>query len=92
MDKLNGSSYREGGGGWEDQGVYMRDKALKLREQLRREYGPNDGVFNGLTFWQTGRTDGVDVKKLVTQHGGQFEQYGLRSVSHIIASNVATSN
>lgn len=93
-EELDGRSFRGGGGGWQDHGSYMRDKAEKLRARLRLEFSASvvGKLFQGLTFWQTGRTDGIDVKKLVTENGGQFEQYGLRSVSHIIATNVATSN
>ena len=93
-EEVDGRSFRGGGGGWQDHGSYMRDKAEKLRERLRIEFSSSIAgkLFQGLSFWQTGRTDGVDVKKLVTENGGQFEQYGFRSVSHIIATNVATSN
>ena len=98
--KRQGSSFKGGGGGWRGYGDYMRDKTAKLRDQLAEQYGTSTSlesrstkqVFEGLTFWQTGRVDGVDVKKLVTLNGGRFEQYGFRNVSHIVATNIATSN
>ena len=72
----------------------MSDKAKKLRDQLDAQYEGDQvsSLFAGLTFWQTGRTQGIDIKKHVTIHGGRFEQYGFRRVTHIIATNIATSN
>jgi hypothetical protein len=86
------NSFRGGGGGWDSHGKYMSDKSNKLREQYNQTYTVKSDLFQGLTFWQTGRSFEIDVKKLVSEHGGIYEQYGLRKVTHIIAQTVATSN
>jgi BRCT domain, a BRCA1 C-terminus domain len=77
-------------GGWKSYGQYMQDKQSKLLNQAKPT--SKDGIFKGLTFWQTGRTFDIDVRRLVNENGGTFLQYGLRNVSHIVASNISTSN
>jgi hypothetical protein len=86
--------FRGGGGGWSGFGEYMRDKTSKLGEQFDSQYKKRSDLFLGKTFWSTGRLVGFehDLKKLVTENGGKYEQYGLRRVSHIVASNLALSN
>lgn len=72
----------------------MRDKTAKLAGQYESRYDRVSGIFSGKTFWSTGRLEGVDadIKQIITENGGDYEQYGFRNVSHIIASNVALSN
>ena len=88
------SGFRGGGGGWEGFGQYMRDKTKKLAGQFDDRYNKKSQVFEGKTFWSTGRLLDFefDLKQLITENGGVYEQYGLRNVSHIIASNLALSN
>ncbi|CAD7927663.1 unnamed protein product, partial [Amoebophrya sp. A120] len=52
-------------------------------------------LFQGLTFWMTGRTStltDMQIKKMILQHGGVYEPYGMTRVSHIIAENLAMGN
>lgn len=72
----------------------MRDKTLKLAGQFDIRFAKKSDIFFGKTFWSTGRIEGIDfdIKQAITENGGTYEQYGLRNVSHIIASNVALSN
>lgn len=73
----------------------MRDKTRKLAEQYGDRFATDArNLFRGKTFWATGRMEGIDVdlKEIITKNGGVYEQYGFRSVSHVIASNVALSN
>jgi hypothetical protein len=88
------TEFRGGGGGWQGFGQYMRDKTDKLAEQYDLRYAKESSLFEGKTFWSTGRLEGIDfdIKEVITQHGGTYEQYGLRNVSHIIASNLALGN
>ena len=88
------AEFRGGGGGWVGFGHYMRDKTSKLAGQFAERYSIESTIFIGKTFWSTGRLDGfdLDIKELITAHGGTYEQYGLRNVSHIVASNLALSN
>lgn len=67
---------------------------MKLSDQFEQRYSRKSVIFEGMTFWSTGRMEDVnfDLRKLIIENGGIYEQYGLRSVSHIIASNVALSN
>mmetsp|Transcript_56764 Transcript_56764/g.122688 ORF Transcript_56764/g.122688 Transcript_56764/m.122688 type:complete len:752 (+) Transcript_56764:78-2333(+) len=97
-----------GGGGYSSFGDYMVEKNRKLKEQLHpgRANEQGDGmcaegaspakaqIFRGLTFWMTGRTCLPDheIKRLIVEHGGTYEQYGFSRVSHIIADNLATGN
>ncbi len=94
-DFFNMAEFRGGGGGWKGFGDYMRDKTRKLMDQYDERYATGDRhLFQGKTFWATGRMEGIDVdlKEVITTNGGIYEQYGFRSVSHVIASNVALSN
>lgn len=88
------SGYRGGGGGWTGFAQYMKDKTVKLSDQFDQRYSRKSVIFEGMTFWSTGRMEDVnfDLRKLITENGGVYEQYGLRCVSHIVASNVALSN
>ena len=88
------AEFRGGGGGWTGFGEYMRDKTLKLAGQFDIRFAKKSDIFLGKTFWSTGRIEGIefDIKQAITENGGTYEQYGLRNVSHIIASNVALSN
>jgi hypothetical protein len=88
------SAFRGGGGGWDGFGQYMRDKTHKLAEQFELRFEPQTDIFTGKTFWSTGRLVDfdLDLRQIITENGGRYEQYGLRSVSHIIASNLALSN
>lgn len=88
------SGYRGGGGGWSGFNQYMRDKTLKLADQFDERYSRKSSMFEGMTFWSTGRLEGVDfdLRQIITENGGKYEQYGLRNVSHIVASNLALSN
>ena len=72
----------------------MRDKTVKLAGQFDDRYNGRSTIFANKTFWSTGRIEGIDfdIKQAITEHGGVYEQYGFRNVSHIIASNVALSN
>jgi len=85
-----------GGGGWASHGEYMGDKTRKLREQLAETAGAAAAppIFKGLTFWMTGRTSLPDqeLKRMIVQHAGTYEQYGFTRVSHIIADNLAMGN
>ena len=87
-----GAAFRGGGGGWDSHGRYMHDKTIKLRDQLQESFTVKSSLFEGLTFWQTGRSFEIDVKRLVTEHGGSYEQYGMRRVTHVVAETIATSN
>mmetsp|Transcript_43456 Transcript_43456/g.102368 ORF Transcript_43456/g.102368 Transcript_43456/m.102368 type:complete len:547 (-) Transcript_43456:515-2155(-) len=51
-------------------------------------------MFKGLTFWMTGRTCVPDqeLKRLIVERGGVYEQYGFTKVTHIIADNLAIGN
>ena len=52
------------------------------------------GIFHGLSFWMTGRTCVPDqeLKRIIVEHGGVYEQYGFTHVSHVIADNLASGN
>lgn len=88
------TEFKGGGGGWLGFSEYMKDKNLKLSRQFRQPYSFESALFSGKTFWSTGRLEGfdMDIKELIMNNGGTYEQYGLRKVSHIIASNLAVSN
>jgi hypothetical protein len=88
------SAFRGGGGGWTGFSAYMRDKTIKLAGQFDDRFEKKTDIFAGLTFWSTGRIEGVDfdIKETITVNGGEYQQYGFRHVSHIIASNLALSN
>lgn len=83
----------------------MVEKNRKLKEQFaaaaaKAEHaeGSGDGakppVFRGLTFWMTGRTciPDQELKRLIVEHCGVYEQYGYTRVTHIIADNLASGN
>ena len=88
------AEFRGGGGGWSGFGAYMRDKTIKLTDQFSGRYDKVSELLKGKTFWSTGRMAGIDVdiKELITRHGGDYLQYGFRNVTHILASNLAMSN
>jgi len=88
------TEFRGGGGGWSGFGAYMRDKTIKLSEQFGGRYDKVSDLLKNKTFWSTGRMAGVDsdIKELITNHGGEYLQYGFRNVTHILASNLAMSN
>ena len=88
------STFRGGGGGWSGFGAYMRDKTIKLAGQFDDRFEKRTDIFAGKTFWSTGRIEGIDfdIKEVLTENGGEYQQYGFRNVSHIIASNLALSN
>eukprot|EP00929_Paragymnodinium_shiwhaense_P057339 TRINITY_DN2869_c2_g1_i1.p1 TRINITY_DN2869_c2_g1~~TRINITY_DN2869_c2_g1_i1.p1 ORF type:complete len:932 (-),score=278.22 TRINITY_DN2869_c2_g1_i1:173-2896(-) len=95
-----------GGGGYANFGHYMQEKQRKLKDQFAavaeqrssdaasRGEEAKPAIFKGLTFWMTGRTCIADseLKRLIFEHGGTYEQYGFTRVSHIIADNLASGN
>lgn len=92
-----------GGGGYSSHGEYMLEKNRKLKEQYAAvarnsvtgaQCAGKPHIFQGLTFWMTGRTcvPDQDLKRLIVEHGGVYEQYGFKRVSHIIADNLAVGN
>ncbi|CAE8692487.1 unnamed protein product [Polarella glacialis] len=94
-----------GGGGYASHGAYMVEKNRKLKEQFAVAAKASEdaeassetakpAIFRGLTFWMTGRTciPDQELKRMIVEHGGVYEQYGFTRVSHIIADNLAAGN
>eukprot|EP00913_Durusdinium_trenchii_P004068 g3770.t1 len=80
---------------------YMVDKNRKLKEQFASaaEAGSagsatKTAIFQGLSFWMTGRTclPDQELKRIIVEHGGVYEQYGFTHVTHVIADNLASGN
>lgn len=78
-------------------GMYMREKQRKLREQYRLETSAtnktsaHNNIFQGVTVWVNGSTSvsRLDVRRLVMRHGGRFETYPTKHVTHVVADNLA---
>lgn len=83
----------------------MVEKNRKLKEQFAAAAqgslspaNPSEAVkaaiFKGCSFWMTGRTciPDQELKRLIVEHGGVYEQYGFTRVSHVIADNLAAGN
>lgn len=86
-----------GGGGWEGFGDYMADKRRKLDEQITGEFekGSVSWIFVGLSFYATGRStllSDIEIRKLITENGGTYDQYGYRSVHYVVADNLSLGN
>eukprot|EP00931_Biecheleriopsis_adriatica_P105291 TRINITY_DN79853_c0_g1_i1.p1 TRINITY_DN79853_c0_g1~~TRINITY_DN79853_c0_g1_i1.p1 ORF type:complete len:620 (-),score=116.18 TRINITY_DN79853_c0_g1_i1:37-1896(-) len=92
-----------GGGGYASHGAYMVEKNRKLKEQFAAAALSSSAtsageaaksIFQGLSFWMTGRTclPDQELKRLIVENGGVYEQYGFTRVSHIIADNLAAGN
>ncbi|CAE7249401.1 Rev1 [Symbiodinium sp. CCMP2592] len=84
-----------GGGGYD----YMVEKNRKLKEQFAAAAATSGetgkaSIFRGLSFWMTGRTclPDQELKRIIVEHGGVYEQYGFTHVTHIIADNLASGN
>ncbi|CAD7928088.1 unnamed protein product [Amoebophrya sp. A25] len=78
-------------------GACLEDIVRKLATfELRRPQRSGGAqLFSGLTFWMTGRTSrltDMQIRKMILQHGGVFEPYGMTRVTHIIAENLAMGN
>ncbi|CAJ1406102.1 unnamed protein product [Effrenium voratum] len=89
-----------GGGGFASFGDYMVEKNRKLKEQFAAAADAGSGcsskpaIFSGLSFWMTGRTclPDQELKRIIVEHGGVYEQYGFTHVTHVIADNLASGN
>eukprot|EP00930_Biecheleria_cincta_P037728 TRINITY_DN25924_c0_g1_i1.p1 TRINITY_DN25924_c0_g1~~TRINITY_DN25924_c0_g1_i1.p1 ORF type:complete len:707 (-),score=97.49 TRINITY_DN25924_c0_g1_i1:185-2305(-) len=94
-----------GGGGYASHGEYMVEKNRKLKEQFAAaaqcslapsipSEASKTSIFKGCSFWMTGRTciPDQELKRLIVEHGGLYEQYGFTRVSHVIADNLAAGN
>ena len=89
-----------GGGGYASFGDYMVEKNRKLKEQFAAaaqagsEGASKTAIFHGLSFWMTGRTclPDQELKRIIVEHGGVYEQYGFTHVTHVIADNLASGN
>lgn len=85
-----------GGGLWNSHGEYMHHKNEKIKQLLRDETGDNriSAIFEGCILSIDGRTNVTDftLKRMIVQHGGEYEPYDLRRVTHIIADNIALGN
>ena len=74
-----------------DFGKYMRDKIKKQRRQFAVDPGTLlSDIFKGVTIFVDGRTvpPVEELRPLIAVHGGAFETYETRSVTHIICSNL----
>lgn len=78
----------------------MVEKNRKLKEQFAAAARAGStgetktAIFTGLSFWMTGRTclPDQELKRLIVEHGGVYEQYGFTHVTHVIADNLAAGN
>mmetsp|Transcript_23281 Transcript_23281/g.66718 ORF Transcript_23281/g.66718 Transcript_23281/m.66718 type:complete len:276 (+) Transcript_23281:8-835(+) len=85
-----------GGGLWRGHGDYMRDKNDKIKAQLDQRYAGDmkSNIFQGVIARIDGHTElnDFEIKRLITQHGGQMEQYDEKRVTHLVADNLAMGN
>eukprot|EP01071_Lankesteria_metandrocarpae_P015557 Lankesteria_metandrocarpae@DN980_c0_g1_i1.p1 len=85
-----------GGGHWASHGEYMWDKNEKLKAMLKEDSEGSDktSIFAGCIVNIDGRSCISDyhLKRLMFQHGGEYEPYNLKRVTHIVADNVALGN
>ena len=74
-------------------GEYMNEKIRKLDDQLH-SVKQQSHILAGVSVYVTGNTNPpyIELRELVTQNGGRFQQYFSRSVvTHVIAANLSVS-
>ncbi|KAH9190447.1 hypothetical protein AeNC1_007581 [Aphanomyces euteiches] len=73
-------------------GQYMSSKISKLRQQ-NLGLKQLSQVFNGVTIFVNGRTvpSKEVLRRLILQHGGKFESYLTKEVTHMVAEHVSDS-
>ncbi|XP_046370490.2 DNA repair protein REV1-like [Haliotis rufescens] len=97
-ESTSGSAMRKlthEGDGFEAWGGYMQAKMQKLNDQFNMAGGTSGSdIFTGIHVYVNGYTkpSSDELRRLLTSHGGTFEQYLYRTrVTHIVATNLPDS-
>ena len=76
---------------------YMINKKQKLQDQFQDEVDVSkerceqqSKIFEGISIHVNGYTQpsSIQLKALMSKHGGRFEQYPSRTVTHVIATSL----